>query len=117
MWGLVVLGIIILLSFLSCISKRQKDKKICTYCFYKGYPTTITQGSFLEEIFFWLCFIIPGVIYSLWRLSTKSHVCPSCHRTGVLISLYSPSGQILKKQYYEEEVIKEKKEKVLRIVK
>jgi len=29
------------------------------------------QGSFLLECFLWLLFILPGVIYSVWRLTTK----------------------------------------------
>lgn len=32
----------------------------------------------LVELFLWLCFLIPGVFYSIWRLTTRAQVCRSC---------------------------------------
>ena len=50
----------------------------CQNCGAIGKPKTRTKGSFLIEVFLWLCLIIPGVIYSLWRLTSREKVCPSC---------------------------------------
>lgn len=43
-----------------------------------GKPKTVTRGSFLMEVFLWLLLIVPGAIYSLWRLTTKAKVCLRC---------------------------------------
>ena len=50
----------------------------CQNCGVTGKPKTQTKGSFLIEVFLWLCLIIPGWIYSLWRLTSREKVCPSC---------------------------------------
>lgn len=68
---------------------------ICTNCFYQGKPKTITKGSLGMEIllwvfFFWMWFI-PGIIYTLWRLSTQKKVCKSCEQ-DTLVSTKSPRG-------------------------
>lgn len=46
------------------------------------------------ELVLWLCFIIPGLIYSLWRLSTRSPGCPSCGQPG-MVNVNSPHGKLL----------------------
>lgn len=30
------------------------------------------------ELGLWLLFIIPGVLYSIWRLASAEYVCPRC---------------------------------------
>jgi hypothetical protein len=52
--------------------------KVCTTCGYIGGSTTITKGSLIIEIFLWLCFLFPGIIYSIWRLTSKYAACPKC---------------------------------------
>ena len=65
---------------------------VCTSCGYYGKPTAATKGSFLIEIVLWLCFIIPGLIYSLWRVSSRQQVCPKCHNS-TLIPADSPMAK------------------------
>lgn len=55
----------------------------CPNCQYVGKPKTFTKGSILVEIVLWLCFIVPGLIYSLWRLSTRYDGCPNCKYVNV----------------------------------
>lgn len=50
----------------------------CPRCKYQGKAKRAMKGSFVIELVLWCFFIIPGVIYSLWRLTTKSKVCPDC---------------------------------------
>jgi len=54
------------------------EKISCPECGYQGKPSTVTRGSFAIEIILWLCYLLPGVIYSLWRLSTRCYVCRQC---------------------------------------
>ena len=67
---------------------------ICPICGHRGYSRTITPGSFLIELALWLFMIIPGLIYSLWRLSARKQGCPACG-SSPMIPLNSPRGQQL----------------------
>ena len=51
---------------------------LCTRCLEEGRPKTITRGSFAIEVVLWLCFLVPGLIYTIWRLTTKAAVCRAC---------------------------------------
>ena len=50
--------------------------------------------SILIEIILWLCFLVPGLIYSAWRISKRHDVCPSCGGAD-LVPLGSPRGKEL----------------------
>ena len=50
----------------------------CANCGSVGFPKTYTKGSFGLELLLWLCFLIPGVFYSVWRLSSRYRGCPIC---------------------------------------
>ncbi len=69
---------------------------ICMDCGNIGDGEYLTRGNLLIEIILWLCFIVPGLIYSIWRLSSSEKRCAICH--GKLIRLDSPRGRQLKKQ-------------------
>lgn len=53
-------------------------KSVCTVCGHDGETKTVTPGSILIELVAWLCFLIPGLIYSIWRHSTRHEACASC---------------------------------------
>lgn len=65
---------------------------ICVNCGTQGKPKVKTRGSILIEIVLWLLFIVPGVIYSFWRLTTRQKVCPSCGAPN-MIPIDSPVAQ------------------------
>jgi hypothetical protein len=65
-----------------------------------GEPVKKTKGSILIEITFWLCFLIPGLIYSLWRETTKYKACPACGNS-TMISIKTPLGQELQNKLSE----------------
>jgi hypothetical protein len=50
----------------------------CPNCKYEGNGKYITKGSVAVELVLWLLFLFPGLVYSIWRLSTKKWVCPEC---------------------------------------
>lgn len=65
---------------------------VCKSCGYLGKAKTVTKGSIGMEIVLWLFFIFPGVLYSIWRLSSKHKACPKCGNT-TLIPYDSPIAQ------------------------
>ncbi len=67
---------------------------ICTSCGHIGKPKKWTKGSFIIELVLWCFFLIPGFIYSMWRLTNKVDVCPSCKQT-TMIPTSTPMGQKL----------------------
>jgi uncharacterized membrane protein YqaE (UPF0057 family) len=72
-------------------------KKICTSCGYVGSSVRITKGNLLIEIFLWLLVIIPGVIYSIWRLTSRYDACPECKNPS-MIPTDTPIGKKLLKE-------------------
>lgn len=67
---------------------------ICTTCGYIGKSKRITKGGCLVEIALWIFFIVPGIIYSIWRLTTKYDACPTC-KNATMIPLDTPIAQKL----------------------
>ena len=54
----------------------MSDLSYCASCHYRT-SKPLTKGSGWIELILWLCCIIPGVIYSIWRRSGPSN-CPIC---------------------------------------
>ncbi|HEU0080601.1 MAG TPA: hypothetical protein VFQ72_01060 [Candidatus Paceibacterota bacterium] len=65
---------------------------ICTQCGHVGKPVYATKGSFGIEMLLWLFFLVPGLIYSIWRLSSKTNVCEQC-KSPSLIPVTSPNAK------------------------
>lgn len=53
-------------------------KLFCSSCGSITKPKSHTKGSLLIEIILWVCVIMPGIIYSIWRLTTRFKVCRDC---------------------------------------
>lgn len=71
--------------------KIEEGEYICTICGHIGNPKTIVKGSFFIEIVLWFFFLIPGLIYTIWRLTTKQKACPMC-KNASMIPLNTPRG-------------------------
>lgn len=67
----------------------MSSERLCTTCGHVGDPDRVTRGSFWIEILLWLLFIVPGLIYSVWRQSSKFDGCAKCGSTS-LIPVDSP---------------------------
>ena len=69
-------------------ARAEKELGKTLYCVACGSmfkrPKTMTRGHILIEIILWLAFLIPGLIYTIWRLSTKYKVCPNCKSTTII---------------------------------
>lgn len=74
------------------------NEQICTNCGFKGSPKKNTKGSIAIELVMWLAFVIPGLIYSIWRMTTKFYACPKCGATN-MVALDSPRGKKLIEEF------------------
>ena len=81
---------------------------ICSACGYVGSTKRVPKGSLGVEIVLWLFFLLPGLVYSIWRQSSYHQACPVCGGTN-LIPIDSPVGQKLLKEQgnIPEQVVKE----------
>lgn len=50
----------------------------CKDCESVVAPGTATPGSIWIELVLWMCFLVPGLIYSLWRINRRREVCATC---------------------------------------
>jgi hypothetical protein len=75
-------------------SSSPKGAMLCTLCGTTAKPVTRTQGALLIELILWLCMIVPGLIYSIWRHTTRAPVCPKCGSADI-IPLDSPRAKKL----------------------
>ncbi len=70
---------------------------ICKDCGNPTIPQCKAKGSFLVELLLWCFFIIPGIIYSLWRMGSKGYVCQHCGSTLVIPTNTVAGQELLKK--------------------
>lgn len=71
---------------------------ICQSCGSLGEAKSETPGSLAVEVVLWCCFLLPGVMYSVWRLSARKSGCAACG-AQTLVPIASPVGQRLLAQY------------------
>ncbi len=76
-------------------TRREAEGMVCAQCGEIRKPVTVTGGNLLIEIFLWCCFLLPGLLYSVWRLaSRKKNCCPDC-RIPSMVSVKSKVGREL----------------------
>jgi hypothetical protein len=61
----------------------------CKSCGTVGKSKRHMPGSILIEIILWCCFVIPGLVYTIWRHGASKQVCKKC-RSKELIPKDSP---------------------------
>jgi len=85
MWagGFVLVGVFI------WKHRGSREKLYCIQCGVVDFPRQRMRGSFGIELILWVCLVLPGVIYSLWRWGSVHPVCVACGSPG-LIPVNSP---------------------------
>jgi len=78
-------GIEICLMCRGVVKRGNNKMKIhCTNCGYEGEIQNFIKGSIITELFLYLMFLLPGIIYSIWRLSSRYKGCPKCKWENVV---------------------------------
>ncbi|MCB2107350.1 MAG: hypothetical protein KDE14_06590 [Rhodobacteraceae bacterium] len=95
---LIIAGLVGLLWY----GVRPPRGLICASCGSQSVRRHV-QGSFFIELILWLCFIVPGLIYSIWRRTgLKKYHCAECGSLDV-ITTKSPRGLKLQRELSEDE--------------
>ncbi len=71
-------------------------RKFCLTCGKIDTPEVRTKGTFKMELMLWFLMVLPGLIYSVWRLTTRGECCPACGSVQ-LVPANSPVAQKFKK--------------------
>ena len=72
----------------------NNNELICKACGQIGKSKRAAKGSLGIEILLWCCFLVPGIIYSIFRQASIHKACRSCGSAD-LIPLDSPMGKEL----------------------
>lgn len=95
------LALVMWLLFLRSVVKNEKPKlmrqdalaqRVCVQCCQAVAPRL--PGSGWIELILWLCYLVPGLIYSIWRRSEGAIICPYC-KTPTMVPVHSPAGQAI----------------------
>lgn len=73
------------------------DPMACTTCGHVGPTKSHTRGQFWVEVVLWLLLLIPGIIYTVWRLSSRTDACAVCGGLD-LVPPNSPVGRRIAKE-------------------
>ena len=71
-------------------------KYVCMDCGCQRDPINAKRGLLVIELFMWLLYILPGVIYSIWRRVRKQQVCPNCRYPSVVLTSSSRAMDMLR---------------------
>ncbi|MHB8767352.1 MAG: hypothetical protein ACYDA8_23850 [Deferrisomatales bacterium] len=63
----------------------------CRHCGYAGPAEPLAPGRAVVEALLWIAFLIPGVLYSLWRLFGRRYLCPRCKTAATEVRV--PAGR------------------------
>jgi hypothetical protein len=80
---------------------------VCTACGHAGSSKTITKGHLALEIMLWLFFLLPGMIYSVWRHASRYEACPICGNAN-LLPISAPMAQKFLKENFPEKLFTNK---------
>lgn len=66
--------------------KEKQPIRFCTTCGFEGKVNKVIPGSGWIELVLWLLLLLPGVIYSTWRIIRRTQHCPDCGSTELVFT-------------------------------
>ena len=87
----------------------MSDELVCTACGHVGSSKTIANDHFALEVVFWLCFLIPGFIYPVWRHTSRYGVCRVCGKQNLSPKTAQIAQKFLEENFPEKLVVRQEK--------
>ena len=81
---LFVVAIFGLISMMLARAVKVQKEYLCKSCGSVGKPAKVTPGSFIIELGLWLCFLVPGLLYSLYRSTKRYNACANCKSKDII---------------------------------
>jgi ribosomal protein S27AE len=67
------------------VGAPPKGAQYCDRCGTVAVPKRFEyEGSGALELLLWICLLIPGLFYTIWRLQHKRAICPKCGRAEMI---------------------------------
>ncbi len=66
----------------------DRHDEICADCGSTALPVEAKRGAGWVEVLLWLCYLLPGLIYSIWRRARSRMVCAYCGNPS-MVSVHS----------------------------
>ena len=100
-----VFGVLVLIALVvglmmanAALQRKQLQARphwVCTTCGFSGPIDAEKPGSGAVELVLWLLLIVPGIIYSVWRSTSRAErICPKCGGRAV-VPQRSPIGHAI----------------------
>lgn len=64
-------------------NQYKRPKYFCTFCKTPQSSANL-RGHLAIELILYLFYIVPGLIYSIWRRSNPPDICPSCNHNSLV---------------------------------
>jgi len=91
-WTIVGWVLALVWALKSSAAPVKEPTHVCLSCGSQVDPKSITPGTIGMEVVLWLCFFIPGLVYSIWRVTNRYKGCPVCG-TKNIIPINTPAAQ------------------------
>lgn len=98
MWEWLLVLAIVVAVVMAVADARDGPVRVCTRCGHCGETYVRPKGSGGVEFVLWLAIILPGLVYSVWRRSSRRPVCKACGADD-LVPPESPAGRELMARY------------------
>lgn len=72
---------------------------VCQNCEEVGRVIIHMPGSNILEIVLFLCYLVPGIIYAVWRRQSKKQVCGACGSDRIVAAKTRVGLSIISSQY------------------
>jgi DNA-directed RNA polymerase subunit RPC12/RpoP len=60
------------------------------------------RGNTWIELVLYLCYIVPGIIYSIWRRQGPLNVCQECHKESLVPAAAAKHAHVSSKELRDE---------------
>ena len=84
--------------YLYAKNKERNKLFFCLSCHHAGSAKTENKGHILIEIILWFAFLVPGLLYSIWRRTNQKEQCKSCNSMEVIPSNSPRAIEALKRK-------------------
>lgn len=76
----------------------KHQRLLCMQCHeITEKPKKVMPGSAIMELLLWLFFLLPGMLYSVWRYHARTSVCPTCTAADLIPANSKRAQSILSK--------------------
>ncbi|MFP4164575.1 MAG: hypothetical protein ACLFVE_11380 [Chitinispirillaceae bacterium] len=74
----IIVSVLVAVLVVLLMKAGGRKRLLCVSCGTVSSIHPKPQGSAAVELILWLCFLVPGLVYTIWRGSRMISQCPKC---------------------------------------